>query len=899
MRDIGRDHSDRVATTDPAIGEPAGDQAGDQAEPRVRGGASRTVARPVRRGGRGVIITLATVLVLLVATGLTLLGLGVTDNAVANFDASSWLWSSSKGEVDRVNGVTARVDTRTKIKDAQNHEIQVSQTDKYLLLRDLNTGQVSALDLTTLQSTAVMPTTPGLGVSIALYGDTAFVIDSVQGQVRQLDPHSLAPTGDAISLPSGITPGGFDGKGTLWIGIPTEGTVVGIQPAAPPGTAGPNPAAPDGGSPKVLRTITVAPPGHDLALSALDEGVAVLDNTTQSLSTIHGEKVHSATIPVNKPAELPPRTGGSAVPITVAEDRQVVVVDGGDVSQFTVPGSGPLAPAVAFAGHIYCADAYQGIVFEYDGSGTLVNQIHIASAGGPLELEVRENHLFINAPDGPTARVVDENHQVREVDKYSEGVLGGDEPPAPPTTEPPKPVVTVPGKPADVTAAGGDKSVRVSWGKARDNGSAITRYVVQGAGQTVTVGAQQRTVQITGLTNGTTYRFTVHAVNAVGAGPDATSNAVVPTADVPDAVVSVAAAANPDGTVAVTWPAANGEGRKIIRYSVTSVTGGTQAPLGDVTTVKMTVPAGALTYGTQYAFSVVAVNDKGAGSTPSPLSNSIVPYTTPGPPRNLTAATATNKRGSIVVSWQKSDDNGRPVTTYVVQAGTTTTNVTGTSVTLSGYGDDQAVSVKVHAVNAAGAGSDASATARTIGVPTVTLTSNTGGYNSVSATFTPNNKGGAATCTLQITGGGGVSTGCTTQPVTLTVNGLWPNNVYTFTVSVTTAAGTAAAMGSRATNQLHFTVICPNNAGGYCNAGVYAYTTPSQQGTAVNPSLSIGATGTPQCHIVGNRVIDATPWGAKKSNQWIRIAYGGSTVYFPFSWALLDGGDNLAMIPAC
>jgi hypothetical protein len=163
--------------------------------------------------GKGSIITLTTVIALLLATALTVLGIGATDNAVANYDASSWLWSSGRGEVDRVNGVTARVDTRTKIKDAQNHEIQISQTDKYLILRDLDTGEVSALDLTTLQINAVLPTTPGLGVSVALHGETAFVVDAVQGQVRQLDPRSLAPTGDAITLPNGITSAGFRRQG--------------------------------------------------------------------------------------------------------------------------------------------------------------------------------------------------------------------------------------------------------------------------------------------------------------------------------------------------------------------------------------------------------------------------------------------------------------------------------------------------------------------------------------------------------------------------------------------------------------------------------------------------------------------------------------------------------------
>ena len=148
------------------------------------------------------------------------------------------------------------------------------------MLRDLNTGQVSALDLTTLQVSAVMPTTPGLGVSVALAGETAFVIDGVQGQIRQLDPRSLAPIGDSITLPHGIVPGGFDGKGTLWVGVPTEGTVVAITPGA------------SGASPKVVRTITVADPGHDLVLSTLDDGVAVLDNTEQELTIVRGDRTH-------------------------------------------------------------------------------------------------------------------------------------------------------------------------------------------------------------------------------------------------------------------------------------------------------------------------------------------------------------------------------------------------------------------------------------------------------------------------------------------------------------------------------------------------------------------------------------------------------------------------------
>ncbi|GFJ86315.1 hypothetical protein Phou_104950 [Phytohabitans houttuyneae] len=148
-------------------------------------GASPVKGRKLKRGG---IVTIATVLGLVAAMGLTILGLGAADHAVASYDASSWLWSSLRSEMARVNGVTGRVDTRLQIPKGQGHKMQVSQTDRFLILRDLTTGTVSSLDLATLQITATTKTVAGVGVSVALQDDKAFVVDAVQGVVRQLDP---------------------------------------------------------------------------------------------------------------------------------------------------------------------------------------------------------------------------------------------------------------------------------------------------------------------------------------------------------------------------------------------------------------------------------------------------------------------------------------------------------------------------------------------------------------------------------------------------------------------------------------------------------------------------------------------------------------------------------------
>jgi hypothetical protein len=518
---------------------------------------------------------------------------------------------------------------------------------------------------------------------------------------------------------------------------------------------------------------------------------------------------------------------------------------------------------------------------------------------GKVELEVREGYLFINAPDGPNARVVDDKHVVREVNKYQEGVLGGDPPPPPKQDKPDVPPVTVPGPPQAVTATAGNASATVTWRKASANGTPILRYVVEGFGSPISVGASQRSVDIAGLTNGTAYRFTVYAVNGIGNGPKASAPPVTPTSDVPDAPASVTATANPDGTVAVTWPAANGQGHAITSYRVTSITGGVTAPVGAVTTTTMQIANGALPYGTQHAFTVVAINDINAASADSPVSNVVIPFTVPGAPANVNATTDASTRGAIQITWQAAQSNGRPITKYEVEHpdGTITDVTTGTAATISGFPDDTAVQVKVRAVNVAGASPDASASARTMGAPTITVTGQTPSYNQISVTFTPNNKGGAATCSFAVQGGGTASAACATTPVTLTVASLWPNSTYNYTVSITNAVGNATANGSMASSQLRLTVICPNNSGGYCNNGIWAYDGPSQQTANGIVALPIGASYVAECHVNGNQSVNATPWGAKNSIVWIRFMRSGKKLYFPWAWASLDGGDNFNMIP--
>ena len=92
----------------------------------------------------------------------------------------------------------------------------------------------------------------------------------------------------------------------------------------------------------------------------------------------------------------------------------------------------------------------------------------------------------------------------------------------------------VPGKPTITAVTAGSSSATLTWTAPANNGSAITSYIVtpyiDGVAQpTQTFAGTATTQTVTGLTPGTSYTFTVTAVNAAGTGPPSDpSTAVVP-----------------------------------------------------------------------------------------------------------------------------------------------------------------------------------------------------------------------------------------------------------------------------------------------------------------------------------------------------------------------------------
>jgi hypothetical protein len=179
-------------------------------------------------------------------------------------------------------------------------------------------------------------------------------------------------------------------------------------------------------------------------------------------------------------------------------------------------------------------------------------------------------------------------------------------------------VRTLPGQPTDITARPADHRAVVSFTSPAPDGFGGTSYTVTASPGGAHATGAASPLAIDGLTDGTSYTFTVTAANDVGVGStSAPSNAVVP-AGPPGAPASVSAVAgNRRATVRFTAPPANGS--PITSYTATASPGGARAiGAGSALTV-----AG-LRNGSHYTFKVTATNAVGTGA-PSAASRSVTP----------------------------------------------------------------------------------------------------------------------------------------------------------------------------------------------------------------------------------------------------------------------------------
>lgn len=174
----------------------------------------------------------------------------------------------------------------------------------------------------------------------------------------------------------------------------------------------------------------------------------------------------------------------------------------------------------------------------------------------------------------------------------------------------------VPARMSAPTATAGNAQATVTYGAATsDWPNAVTGYVVTAypGGLTATVG-NVLTATVTGLTNGISYSFTVHAINVVGNGAESPqSNTVIPvaTATAPSAPQNLSGVGG-NGSIFIAWsPPASTGGSALTGYDVTTSPVTTTTSVGAGT--NNTTLSG-LVNGTVYTISVVAKNAIGNSS---------------------------------------------------------------------------------------------------------------------------------------------------------------------------------------------------------------------------------------------------------------------------------------------
>jgi predicted phage tail protein len=134
------------------------------------------------------------------------------------------------------------------------------------------------------------------------------------------------------------------------------------------------------------------------------------------------------------------------------------------------------------------------------------------------------------------------------------------------------------------------------------------------------------TQTVAGLTNGTTYRFRMQAINANGTGGySRVTNPVTPAIVVPGPPTITRSATAGDQTVTVSWtaPVSDG-GSPLTGYVITPYIGYWQLPSVSYQSRATTQPVGGLTNGVEYRFRVQAVNAVGTSGY-SMVTNPVVP----------------------------------------------------------------------------------------------------------------------------------------------------------------------------------------------------------------------------------------------------------------------------------
>lgn len=715
-----------------------------------------------------------------------------------------WVYNHTVGAVFHIDGGTKNIDA--KVSDVPPG----GNGGGTITLQGPHSGFVVRADgvvvfgTPTLRVDTTIPLSiPEAPVGLEIVGGPYLVYRQAGTAVRLSTQPTVVQLGGPVSDPVALA------DGTIWVRRTDTGAVCRLDAAG-----------------VTLHCPATGPTGDDAVLAVIGDRPALVRRSTSSVYAVTGDGLGP---PVPLGVTIPPDAKIGAVdvdgrlPILDPGTPALVLANVGDLERAAVAmppvmvklTGGSYGVPVSGDGSVAVIDETRGsiLVFGPDGSRRGNSPVP-GGASGVQVVRGEDRRLYLDSRTGTHTLVIDPDGSVTTVPIRGEAPTPPSKPPTPPPPAPPKPPTggppALPGPPVRVRAQAGDAVATITWGAAVANRSPITGYGIAcrdaggAAGPSTNVNGRQLSVRLAGFANGVAYICSVTAVNGVGRGPAADSPTFTPSSDVPGAPGQVQATAAADGTVAVSWGAANGQGHTIARYDVTAAgNDGSTASVAE--TPGTSVRVSGLTLGVTYRFTVVATNDLGVTGPASAESGGVTPYRPADAP---TGINATPGDGSISLTWQPANLNGGQLVHYLVRVtGQPDRTVPGGPVQYTGLTNGTAYQLSVAAVTRPRGGGQmlTGAPAGTTATPGTTATADVVGVDltgdrqvTVHLVLHLNNSG-PATCRLIFNGVLRWSGACAND---ITVGGLEYATTYDIYASLVNAYGTGGtgSHGSVTTN---------------------------------------------------------------------------------------------------
>ncbi len=266
---------------------------------------------------------------------------------------------------------------------------------------------------------------------------------------------------------------------------------------------------------------------------------------------------------------------------------------------------------------------------------------------------------------------------------------------------------TVPDAPTGLSASGGDMEGYISFTPGSDGGSSITNYEyypVDASGASWVAFSPPQTTStltITSLPNGTTLRFKIRAVNAIGPGAESTLVSITPGTGIQPPYSLSAVPGNTSTTISFT-PGTDG-GSPIMNYLYSTDDGATFTPFITPTGAVSSVTITGLTNGVTYTIRLKATDGVNTSSQSSSVD---ITVGTPFAPV-LTSPATFITTDAITLAFTQTSNGTSAVTNYKysINGGSFTALSPAdatTPITISGLSSNTSYTITLKAVNVNG-----------------------------------------------------------------------------------------------------------------------------------------------------------------------------------------------------